>query len=198
MAIARGVLEWWNDPANECVVVGEDGTCSVVWRPEEIPETIGALRQKLAAESKVDPVAAWVRALVTGEAAEPVAWGAWISNEKVSLAFVKHYTGERETVRVWTQNKLTTQLKTMFPGWPRKQRKVNGATAQCVQLPALEVARAEFYKLQHEQEPQFLKSEDVEQADVPDACSGTAESACVVDVELEDGCELVSLSTSQQ
>ena len=183
VAIARGMLEWWNKPENGCV----DDTGRVVWRPEEIPETVGALRQKLAAESKVDPVAAWVRALVTGEATETVPWDTWVSNEKVSVAFVKHYAGDRDLVRVWTQNKLTAQLKTMFPGWSRKQRKVNGATAQCVQLPALEVARAEFYKLQHEEEPQFLKSEDVEQVD---AAGG-------VDVELEDGCELVSLSTSR-
>jgi hypothetical protein len=161
VAIARGMIEWWNNPENGCV----DAAGKVVWRPENIPVTVGAQVQKIGVEDKVDPVVAWMRALVAGDTTRSkIEWGKWVSNEKMYTEFANHYVGNRVLLQQWSQNKLTSALKAMFPSWTRKLRKLLiGTSAQSVQLPELSVARSEFYESQNEEVPEA--EEVVEEAE---------------------------------
>ena len=175
VAIARGMLDWWNDPANGCVKLATklvDGHAIeeqlvVAWRPEDIPTTLGAVRQKIAAEAKHDPVVAWIRALVEKQSAVPLAWGKWNTNENVHAAFLQHYAGDWDIKNNWSQHKLTVALKTLFPRWARKLRKQPNcdAFAQSVLVPELSIARSEFYRSQDEMEP----AEEAAADDVGDA-----------------------------
>ena len=156
--IARGMLDWWRDPANGCVA--EDGK-TVIWRPEDIPETRGALSQRIAGEESDNPVKAWLRAAVNNEVVG-VKWDAWNSNSALYSSFCKHFNNAKDVMLIWTPKKVTSALHDMCPTWSKKKHRIDGQSVQCTRLPAFAATRSEFYRSQKETEPPLPADEDDE------------------------------------
>lgn len=98
--IARGMLDWWNNSENGCVTTNGE----VMWRPEDIPETIGALNQRIAGEDKHGPVKAWVRAAIKKDV-EGLTWDNWNSNDSLY-----HHHG-KDWINVHRMNKAQMAAK---------------------------------------------------------------------------------------
>ncbi len=158
VALARGMLSWWHDPANGCVAA--DGK-TVIWKPESkaIPETTGALNQRIAGEEKHDPVKAWVRAAVNNDV-DSFTWGEWMSNAALYATFSKHWNDNKQLLSTWTPKMVTAAVRTLCPAWTGKKHRIDGKSVQCTFLPEFTVARTAFYASQNETEPALVVDDE--------------------------------------
>ena len=121
--LARGMLDWWANPENGCV----DADGKVIWKAEKcIPETTGALNQRLAGEKAHDPVNAWVRAAINNEL-DGLKWNEYNSNADLYRCFSKYCDDDKKVLGEWTAKKVTAALHTLCPAWTSKKQRVRRA-----------------------------------------------------------------------